>query len=343
MTPIQFRSLLNAMHRLDLGGKAPRMSESLGSFLRQYERHKRDILEMAVSASVDVTRRGEIRGQSLGPITVFPLTDIAAPVWSSTNFGALQNVIVACPELMTTIDLRLWDSMAGRACINFFERGGSALRLSGGFRWLPPDRILPGTAELAPGPEADTSPWEDAAFMSYTGDDITRDPHPLEFRPMAIENQLLLGALRVVSGLVNGEDLEAPCATRVSRTRFSVRKGTVTTSRARTVMLSDRLVKCLVLREPHEDSWTIWDAVEIDANESLRHLIQGARLADSLRPAGRRFQDTHLTANALESLEQIGVSPDEPEPLPELPWGYDGVPPDFVRAVSARLRLTHVA
>lgn len=289
MTPEQYCSLLRALDHVYLGRPVPRLSASLGSFIRKYALHRNDILKLAIASGLAINRRGEISGNELGPVSVFPIGRFAEPAWRGSHFGAYRNTLVICPELLCVIDLRLWDgSAAGQACIRFFEEATESspgLRLIGGYRWLPPDRILPGEAGLEPLAGADF-PWSEPAFLRYVGEDITRDPHPLEYRPLPTNDEPRLAAIRNTAARVGSRDLlEVPWATGMKSTPLQVRVLRCATDRVSSVLTEGNLVSALLVREPHEEGWWIWDAITIEPEDLDHHMQDWTEFSDLVTKA----------------------------------------------------------
>ena len=316
-----FLQVLSSLDNIDRGKPAPRLSNEIGAFFRSYGLRRNDFTKLAIRQAIDVNRNGEIPGDAIGPVSLIPLTSLAPPQSVTTHYGGFFSIPVICPELLSIIDLRLWtDSGSGSAGLNLLEslmENEGGLILKGGFRWTPPIRITAGTGSPTALPRMDNDPWTTFAFLKYAGEDVTSDPFPLEYRPLWIGGDPLLAAIRVTAGVVKEKGkLVVPHAMSNSSTTIRLVQGSCTTARARTVLSQEGGCTCLLIREPDNDTWTIWDAVESGAEDLLTHLVSWAEYVDRLRESPIWGNRDSVVGAALSSLSLVDVESRHPLKLP---------------------------
>jgi hypothetical protein len=267
------------MDLIDRGGKAPRLPGPYGLFLRGYERERGDLVSLAFEHDIALRMDGAISGNGVGDIHLIPIDPKEATGELKTSWGQVALCLALCPELMEVISLRLWlSSASGRDVYrNLLSNPDSSLCLTGGFRWLPPGDVTPGTAEVE---GAQTSQgWQDAPYLKATADDLNDIPHTLDFRFAMLNGLGRLIHLRsfvvVREGSGSGFIVPGCLRSRPVQVEF-VNPGVMQACRPGIPAM------VLAYLQPGEDIWTAWKVSETDAATALSHGIAWAAHRRSL-------------------------------------------------------------
>src|SRR5690348_14644698 len=97
------------LERLDEGRPIPRLSGPYGIFFHQYAEQRSGLVELAIAKGLaDVRRDGAISCAPIGSMSMVPMfpDDDSPP--ADTQFGKVVTRTYACPQLFTTLTLRLW-------------------------------------------------------------------------------------------------------------------------------------------------------------------------------------------------------------------------------------------
>jgi len=238
-------------------------------------------------------------------------------------------------------DLRLWSGsgtgVSGLNLLDSLMENEVGLTLNGGYRWLPPLRIMPGTGQFHPLIMQSNYQWTDMDFMKYAGEDVLSDPYPLEYRPLWTDGDPLLVAIRVIAGLAKqNRSIVVPYSMSTNSTTVHVNLAARTTDRARVSLSHDGLVKCLIFKEPSDENWTIWDSVEIGPDDLLSHLVGWATYLEILRDTSFWGDRNQIENSARLSLTDLGVDVEylRADPIP------DNVSHPFARILAGRIRFS---
>lgn len=338
----QLISISNSLDKIDSGNATPRMHGRLGSFLRHYTSCRNDFAKLAIEQNIGANLNGEISGDNIGAVSLVPLSSLAPPKAVSTRYGGFFSYPVLCPELLCVTDLRLWSSSGGGASgLNMIEtlmEDEIGVTLTGGYRWLPPNRILPGNARIEPLKRTSNLEWAKMDFLKYSGEDVLSDPYPLEYRPLWTKSEPLFASVRVGGGLVIGDgSVIFPHAMSTDSSKIQPKLASCSTDRARESLAHEGLISCLLFKEPTDQGWTIWDSVEISPNELLFHLISWAELIDDLRADAIWEERAEIVEGCRNSLSFLGIETTS--------LGYyeasDSVKYPFAKSLAGRIRLSN--
>ena len=338
-------AIQNSMHKMDKGNPAPSLGGEIGQFLRNYSLQSTEFVRLALENNAHVDRNGAIPGNSIGPITLIPLTDLSEPKEVDTNFGSFLSYTVICPELHSIIDLRTWiNSGSGIAVLNILESlmaGEQGIGLSGRVLWKPPVRVNTGTASVkAVTTNIDTATsdnWDSFQFLRYAGEDINTRPYSLEYRTISVKNETLLGATRITAGQISDNDtIQIPYATSDQHTEIKIQTDHYTSARAIKVLSGAKIASLLLIREPKSRQWIVWDAIEIPPMRLLTHLAGWVEYIDNLRTSPLRIDRKTTVSKAKSSLHALGINPKkEPGAV-----SFQDPVNTFVKTLARRMRFS---
>ena len=341
MKPDAFKVLVRSLERVDRGGQAPRLASKIGSFLRHYQSCRNDFAKLAIRQGIQANRNGEIPGDGVGSVSLVPMTAVVAPRSVSTQYGAFFSIPVMCPELLCIIDLRLWsNSGSGIAGLNLLDSlmdGEVGLTLSGGYRWLPPIRIMPGIGQFNVLERTGNDSWSKLEFLKYSGEDIMSDPFPLEYRPLWIDREPRLAAIRVVAGISETDRLlVVPYAMSSRSVTLQLKLAQCTTPRARECLSQKAPVSCLLFKEPPDETWTIWDMVSVGPDGLQDHLIAWSEYLDRLRMPPIWGDRANMVEAARASLSMLNIEAHTSVDGPCQVFGSHA----FARTLAGRIRFS---
>ena len=262
----QLADLLAILEKIDRGAIHPRVPDRIGRFLRQYERSRGDLDKLLSRCGLDRRNDAAVSGRAVGTIEVhaflepevsildFPLGEVARTVGVSEQLGGI-----------TSLAMWLKGPIANTA-YTFLKRG-TAIRLSGDYRWTPPGRLTPGEASVESLTETIT--WQNARCLKVVADDLDRPPHALEYivdyrlGPPSLKSFRTVCAMRTAQswralpGVGQGRAFDAAITSSV---RFD----------------KDRLYALLIYGEPWSRGWTIVAAVPVQEEDVVAHAITWA-------------------------------------------------------------------
>lgn len=293
----QFASVRRILEKVDEGLPCPRIPGRLGQFIRQDAGGGR-LLALALAESECGARRdGAISGHGIGEIELYSIVKPHVEVLSST-LGEVARTITVSEELGGVIQLTMWlKARAANTTYNILQRS-AGVQIAGDFRWTPPSKLTTGESWVEHRETA--RKWCTAASVKGVADDLSREPHALEY---VLDNFLGppgLKHFRCVAALRRGmEWLVLPALERETKLDVaSVRAGEV--SRACT----GDVFSLLIYREPWLPSWCIVDGVAIDGQDALSHALAWVDFQRELR--GYQF-DPRSAMSVRASLRRAGV------------------------------------
>jgi hypothetical protein len=303
--------VLQILEKIDRGLVEPEFHGRVGRFLRQYAVGHSLVDEVLGRLHIPRRTDGAISGERLGAITLIPMLN---PEVSILHFplGEVAETIGFSEELGGFLKVTMWLKAHVASSAFALLNSGTALNLSGDFRWSPSGRLTPGEARLEPSNENVT--WETARCLKAVADDIARPPHAAEYildyrmGPPGIKYFRTVCVLRSGSNLQILPALESPrelpCSTVLPE--------------ALAVLRQTDLSILLIYREPWDENWTVVRATAVSAEDVLAHSITWAdfrkelddcpvegslvaAIAGALRAAGLRAR-TSVNPNFARSL-----------------------------------------
>lgn len=290
----QLRAFTRILEGLDNGGPPPRLPGPLGLYFRQYASGRTALRSRLKEMGWTVTRAGWIAGQASDRIH-FHAIGRARVVVGGRPIGEATQLLGVSEELACVTQAVFWHktpqgNKAARATDD-----SPHLEFVGRYRWTPPSRFTPGSAEVSPTKPAT---WATSACLASTADDFGRPPHALEYVLDFEFGEPGLKSFRSICGVPRkGGWLVLP--------GFS-------TGRIFDIVFdppadpeSKQLYQLLVYREPWAATWHVVESRLIDDEGAFAHSLawaqfraalledrlsapQVATMSDSLRAAGIR-------------------------------------------------------
>jgi hypothetical protein len=259
-------ALRDIVMRIEQGEIAPRVPGEVGRFLRE-------LSELRAKVGALLPYDGNFaRGAAVGDIHLAPLAPLKERV-ESELLGEVASTIAVSEELAGLVDVTLWSrGRAANRLLNIWLRQVSEVSMTGSYRWYPPRRITPGTAEIEERGVARV-PW-DRRCLRYVAEEFLAAPPAVEYRWDTAHGSLDLRAFRVTvlhaaSGewmILPGEDERISQAFRVASAPDRIPR----------VDGEPILALAMLARDPWVDEWSIVAHEPIDADVALGHLLTWA-------------------------------------------------------------------
>ena len=252
-------NMLKGMDK-DRSKPAPRISHKIGRFLSEYREASSYVASELVKSGAPSNRGKFINGEFLGPVDIIPLFGFSANHIKSTDFANSRTVPVICPQVLSKVNLELWETTNTAARVASFldnpESNEIGVRLTGKYRWIPPNRITPGNSHVDPLPGKRAEKLTSYPFLNYSGEDIQLPPHPMEYKPLFLGDEPRLAALRIVIGIPCSDNfLEIPYTLRNDVKQIPIKTAECTESSVCLAIAERKKSIFLCVREPHETEW----------------------------------------------------------------------------------------
>jgi hypothetical protein len=259
-------ALRDIVVRIEQGDIAPRVPGEVGWFLR-------NLGQLRAKVSALLPHDGNfVQGAAIGDIHLVPLAPLTERI-ESELLGEVASTIAVSEELAGLVDVTLWSrGRSANRLLNIWLREPSEVSMAGSYRWYPPRRITPGTAQIEESRVA-RAPW-DRRCLRYVAEEFLSAPTAVEYRWDTAHGPLDLRTFRVTvlhaaSGewmILPGEDDRLSRALRVAPAP----------DRTTCVHSESRLALAMLARDPWVDKWSIVAAEPIDADGALGHLLTWA-------------------------------------------------------------------
>ena len=297
LTIAQFAQVTTILERIDRGLPCPRMPGRVGRFLRQYAAAGNTLAHVFADSEISRRANGSVSGNGLGTIEIHPIGEPEIAILNPV-LGEVARTLAFSEELGGLIQLTMWlKARIANTAYNMLQTG-NGLRFTGDYRWTPPNKLTPGEAEVQI--SRASVKWHDAPSLNAVADDLSREPHALEyvvdrrFGHPGVKYFRCICALRqarqwlVLPALKHSITLDVVAAA----------KGAVPYPKA------GDLACLLVFREPWSSTWFVVDAVPIDFAGALRHSIAWVDFQQELR--GVQF-DARIINSIRTSLKTAGI------------------------------------
>ena len=269
LTPSDLAKILAILEKIDRREIEPRLPDRLGQFLRQCIGGRQQVDDVLAKRRLKRRADGPLSGNTLGTVTIQPMLQTQVSILEFP-LGETADTLAIAEELGCLTHIRMWlKSPIANAAYNILK-ANLGLRLSGDFRWSPPSRMTTGEAELAP--TSSKLNWHDARCLKAVADDLIRPPHALEYVLDYRLGQPSLKYFRCVCAMRERETWEVLPAFEKKRS-LEVAGGLAQNLSS---LGETRLAALLIYREPWSRAWTIANAVAIDAEDALAHVITWA-------------------------------------------------------------------
>jgi hypothetical protein len=299
LEPAQLEELARVLERIDEGTIAtPRVKGPIGQFIREYADAK---LDVATRLGVPPSARTWVSGESLGPLTLVPITEIAL-TRGNELMGSVASVIAGSETVGTTFRVSLWSAArtANRLQRVWRRDPARAVTLRGPYRWYPPSRITPGEAATEELP--DSAPWNQMRFLKYTGDDLARSPRAATLHLDWLTPPPGIKAFRAFVARRDGAAWQVVPGLRDTNPGLSVAVPRDAAPR------DCHQILALGYSEPWApERWTVVDAVVATDDDVLAHNLAWADYVRELRGEGP--VSTEEIGALTRRLREIGINP----------------------------------
>lgn len=297
LSTTELAKLLRILEKIDKGLIHPRMPDRIGRFLRQYGSGRKEVDSTLTRCHVERRADAAISGRGLGTVEIH---SFLKPEVSLLGFplGEVAETLAISEQLGCFVNVTMWlNGPTANTAYNLL-RQNPALRLTGDYRWTPSARLTPGEAHIES--IGEVTSWQHARCLKAVADDIIRPPHALEYvldyriGPPSMKYFRCVCAIkdsekwRVLPGLSKSRTLEVAAVS----PEVKLHK-------------SEKLYTLLIYCEPWSRTWTIVEAVPINAEQALAHAITWADFQRELSGLG---VEPAIVAGSQQALRAAGLS-----------------------------------